>query len=187
VLPICYIPPSLVEFAAFFIDYENGDALIRDLMRELPAQLPQELALSDFFTLPVSQVGAALQLLRAAGWLCLGLAPLALLLTFLARPGRTLPGWLIMWGLVLALGGILAWGAGLLAPRLLRSLLISSLHGVLTDALSGVMLTVSQTVLQPGVQQLNRQAAAFLLFGATLCLGGGVIFVIKMAKRNRQP
>lgn len=178
-LPICYIPPSLVEFAAFFTDYENGDALIRDLIRELPAQIPQELALSDFFTLPLDQVGAVLRLLRVVGWLCLGLAPLTLLFTFLARSGRRLPGWLISWGVALALGGLLGLAAGFLSPRLLRSLITSNLRGVLTDALSGVTLAISQTVLAPGVKHLTWQAGGLLLFGLLMSGLGGLFGLVR--------
>lgn len=184
ILRICRIPEGLADLMAFFADYETGDDLIRDLIKELPDQLPKELVLADFFTLPAGQAGRMLDLFRIAAGIGLGLAGLAMLLVFIAPQGRTLKGWLLLWGLPLGLAGLVCLGIALLAPTLLTGWITGGFRGDLTPALSTVLTSMSRAVVQPGARTLGLLGGGLLVIGGGLS-GGGLLLFVGGRLRNR--
>lgn len=167
-LPICNIPSDLSEFAALIGGYNNGNEMIADLLTQLPGQLPQEVSLAQVVRLPIGRVGAWLQLGRLAGWLCLALAGLALLLTFAAPTGRTLSGAMLLWGVPLALAGVVVLLEAVALPWLVGGLIVGGFQGVLAPGLQRILLHVVDAVIKSSARMLIWSGSALLLVGVLL-------------------
>jgi hypothetical protein len=179
ILPVCNIPPLLTDIAAFFMDYTDGDAMIRDVIKDLPGELPDELALSEFFSLPMAQAGRSLAAARLAAGACLVLAGLCLLLVFISPFGRTLTGWLLLWGAALAGAGLACLAAVLLLPASLGALIAGAFSGELSPSLEVVVLRMAQDVTGASASALGIQAALLLFFGAGLATIGVLVALVR--------
>ncbi len=175
-LPICNIPPDLTELAAWIGEYDSGDAMIRDLLKSLPDQLPKEILLTDFIELPAGRLGGWLRAGSIFGWICLALAGLFLLFTFAAPLGRTLTGGLPLWGLPLGLAGVACLLETLLLPQASGRLILGSVKGTLAPGLTDVLLKVGEAVAESSATTLAWQAAGLLGLGVLLCGGAALVW-----------
>jgi hypothetical protein len=168
-LHICNIPPDLTEFAAFIAGYNNGDEMIKDLLKALPQAVPGDLSLSDFFVLRMDRVGGAIRVLRIVAGISLVLAFLALLGTFASPLGRTWKGGFLFWGAPLALAGLVGLVTAVLVPLALVGSFAGAFRGSISPGVTRVILQLGAAVVGPGATALGWQAGGLLLVGLGLC------------------
>ncbi|MBN2548659.1 MAG: hypothetical protein JXB15_05860, partial [Anaerolineales bacterium] len=182
-LRICKIPPMLTDIAAFIGEYDNGDALIKDLLKELPEALPKEVSLSEFFTLPMEDVGKTVDTLKLIGGVCLFLALLALLATFISPMGRSLKGWLILWGLPLAAAGVVCLLLSFLTPSILSGVITGGFKGSIAPGVMDVIKKMVSAVVKPSATSLAVQAGLMLVAGLVMSGAGAMMWGIGKFKK----
>ena len=179
-MPICNIPPDLTEFAAWFAEYENGDALIRDILKDLPKELPTEIALSDFFVLNMQGVGKLLRQAHTIGLIGLGMAVLALLFVFVSPMGRSLKGLLLLWGIPLAIAGLICMLIAWLMPYFLGASIAGAFKGTITPELQTAINEMGRYVLKSSTNAMGWQSVIMLVVG--LLMSGASVFVWGVGK-----
>lgn len=185
-LPICNIPSLLTEFAALFGGYENGDDLIRDLLKELPDAIPKEIALSAFFSLRMDRLAAWLKILTILAWVSLLLGLGALLAMLISPYVRTLKGWLLSWGICLEAAGMVGLIASQALPYSLGGLIVGAFNKSLAPSISKIILETGRTVTQTGANALFWQAAAMLLVGLAMLAAGTLLWAqARFGNRDR--
>jgi hypothetical protein len=175
-LPICSIPQDLSDFAAEIAGYSNGDAMIRDLIKDLPSQIPKEIALSDFFTLHMDRVGSTMGIAKTIAWIFLLLAGMCLLLVFISPMGRSLKGWLLLWGAPLALSGLICLVIALIMPSLLGGLIIGGFKSSLSPALQNVIHNIAGYISKSSAVSLGLQASGLLAIGILMCIASALVW-----------
>jgi hypothetical protein len=178
-LPICNIPPMLTEFAALLGGYENGDELIKDLLKQLPDAIPAEVSLSDFFSLRMDSVAGWVNNMKTLAWISLFLALAALLATLIAPFVRTLKGWLLTWGICLAAAGLLCLVESQLLPYTLGGLIVGAFSGSIAPSIAKIILETGRSVTASGASALAWQSAAMLLVGLAMSAAGALVWGIK--------
>ena len=183
-LPICNIPPMLTEIAAFFMDYDDGDALIRDVIKDLPGAIPDELALTDVLDLPVAQMRSSIALARFVAFACLALAGLALLLVFVSPFGRTLHGWLLLWGTAFSVAGLVGLLEGFLMPGAMTALITGAFGGGVSPGLNAVIQGMAEKVTEVGARTMMVQSGVILLLGLGLSMLAVALIALRRARRR---
>lgn len=179
VMPVCHIPEDLTDFIGSFIGYSSGDDLIKAVLKDMRDELPADMELSEFFTLPMNKIGIIKDLARVTALVCVTLAALALLLVFVSPIGRTLKGWLLLWGLPLAGAGLICLVIALSMPSALAAMISSGIKGAVTPALSDIFVEVMRTVTKPGASALTAQAAGMLFAGVVMSGASAMVWGIR--------
>lgn len=165
-------------------DYDSREAMIRDLLAGLPAQLPKELSLADVTSLRVDRAAGWLRLGRLVGLASLGLAGLALLLTLAAPRGRRPVSGLLLWGLPLAAAGAAGLLEALLLPRLVGGLIAGGGRAALAPGLADVLRQTGRAAAQGSAAALAGWSAGLLAAGALLCLAAGGLWAWGQRRRR---
>jgi len=177
-LPICNIPPTLTEFAALLGGYENGDELIKDLLKELPESIPATVSLSDFFSLRMDRVADWVNTMRIVAWISLLLALAALLGMLISPFVRTLKGWLLAWGACLAAAGMVCLLISQVLPYTLGGLIVGAFSGEIAPSLAKIILETGRSVTASGATSLAWQSGAMLLVGLAMAGAGALVWGI---------
>lgn len=173
-LPICNIPPFLTEFAALLGGYENGDELIRDLLKQLPESIPAEVALSDLFSLRMDRVSGWVDSMTILAWISLLLGLGALLATLISPIVRTLKGWLLSWGICLAVAGGICLVESQVLPYTLGGLIVGAFSSSLAPSISKIILETGRSVTEAGANSLFWLSLALLLVGLGMAAVGAL-------------
>lgn len=175
-LPICNIPPFLTDIAALIGGYENGDELIKDLLKELPGAIPATVSLSDFFSLRMDRVAGWVNNFRIVAWISLLLALAALLGMLISPFVRTLKGWLLSWGACLAAAGMVCLLISQVLPYTLGGLIVGAFSGEIAPSLAKIILETGRSVTASGATSLAWQSGAMLLVGLAMAGAGALVW-----------